>query len=226
LAEENRQDQYIVEVGGDECRYTVDIGDHNLDHRFSKIAVGFFRSLYLRVGGETDRLIGNGRILLPIPMEKLYLVRPIASSWCGMEKESEGDHRVQVATSNIPSNQFERPSLLIEFSQPHRNGDGDQFKGVEIESHRLTDEIIPTITRTGATKSAICRLEPTVTETARSILSFKATLTAVACSAALPIIGRQDHPVKRVVNPNSLVASSRVLTNNSDSIATPMRHEQ
>jgi hypothetical protein len=36
----------------------------------------------------------NGRILLPIPMEKLYFPRPIALSRCGMEKESEGDHRV------------------------------------------------------------------------------------------------------------------------------------
>jgi hypothetical protein len=34
LAEENRQDQYIVEVGGDECRYTSGYRDHNLDHRF------------------------------------------------------------------------------------------------------------------------------------------------------------------------------------------------
>jgi hypothetical protein len=49
LAEENRQDQYIVEVGGDERRYTVDMADHNLDYCFfPKIAVGFFRSLYLR----------------------------------------------------------------------------------------------------------------------------------------------------------------------------------
>ena len=46
------------------------------------------------MAGETDQLIGNGGILLPIPMEKLYLVRPIALSRCGMEKESEGDHRV------------------------------------------------------------------------------------------------------------------------------------
>ncbi|MDJ0539904.1 MAG: hypothetical protein PX481_14705 [Microcystis sp. M53603_WE2] len=48
LAEENRQDQYIVEVGGDECRYTSGYRDHNLDHGFFlKMAVGFVRSLYL-----------------------------------------------------------------------------------------------------------------------------------------------------------------------------------
>ncbi|WP_146220291.1 hypothetical protein [Microcystis aeruginosa] len=57
------------------------------------MAVWFVRYT-LTMAGETDQLIGNGRILLPIPMEKLYFPGPIALSRCGMEKESAGDHCV------------------------------------------------------------------------------------------------------------------------------------
>lgn len=48
----------------------------------------------------------------------------------------------------------------------------------------------------GSTNSAICMLDPTATPMARSILSLHATVTAVACSAALPTIGRRINPTK------------------------------
>lgn len=39
-------------------------------------------------------------------------------------------------------------------------------------------------------------LDPTATPMARSILSLHATVTAVACSAAFPTIGRRISPTK------------------------------
>jgi hypothetical protein len=57
-----------------------------------------------------------------------------------------------------------------------------------------TPMIHPRTTISGRTNNAICILEPTATPIARSILSLQATVTAVACSAALPTIGRRINP--------------------------------
>ena len=48
----------------------------------------------------------------------------------------------------------------------------------------------------GRTSSAICILDPTATPIDKSILSLQATVTAVACSAALPTIGIRINPTK------------------------------
>ncbi len=51
-----------------------------------------------------------------------------------------------------------------------------------------------------------------------------ATVTAVACSAALPIIGTSITPVNNAVKPNLDVATSKESTSSSDSIATNKVH--
>jgi hypothetical protein len=60
----------------------------------------------------------------------------------------------------------------------------------------------------GRTSKAICMLDPTATPIARSILSLHATVTAVACSAALPTIGSRISPTKVLeMPPRSVIAS-------------------
>lgn len=60
----------------------------------------------------------------------------------------------------------------------------------------------------GSTSNAICILDPTATPIARSILSLQATVTAVACSAALPTIGSRIKPTKvSEMPPRSVMAS-------------------
>jgi len=80
--------------------------------------------------------------------------------------------------------------------------------------------IQPAMTKTGATNRAIWRVEPTATDKDKSILFFMATVTAVKCSAALPMIGSRMTPVNKAVIPKLSVADSKELTSNSDSIAT------
>jgi hypothetical protein len=46
----------------------------------------------------------------------------------------------------------------------------------------------------GTTKSEICVAEPSATPSARSILDLYAIVMAVACSAALPTMGRMTKP--------------------------------
>lgn len=59
----------------------------------------------------------------------------------------------------------------------------------------------------GSTNNAICMLDPTATPIAKSILSLHATVTAVACSAALPTIGRRINPTKVLeIPPRSVIA--------------------
>src|SRR3954451_4430919 len=72
------------------------------------------------------------------------------------------------------------------------------------------------ITRTGATKSATCALEPTAMLTARSILSFIATSTATQCSAALPTIATTMTPMKNSERPTDSEASVIEPTSTSD----------
>ena len=67
-------------------------------------------------------------------------------------------------------------------------------------------------TISGATKTAICVLEPTEIANERSILSFAATVTAVKCSAALPNSGSSMIPMKRYGRPTSSAAVSRECT--------------
>ena len=95
------------------------------------------------------------------------------------------------------------------------NSKGLKFKSIGCPINQ------PAITNTGATKKAICKLDPITTETDKSILFFMATVTAVACSAALPIIGNKITPVKRELKPRVSVATSKESTNNSEAIATP-----
>lgn len=59
-----------------------------------------------------------------------------------------------------------------------------------------TPMIHPRTMISGSTSSAICMLDPTATPIERSILSLQATVTAVACSAALPTIGSRINPTK------------------------------
>ena len=69
--------------------------------------------------------------------------------------------------------------------------------------------IHPITTIKGSTSIAICMLDPTATPIARSILSLQATVTAVACSAALPTIGSRISPtnVFDIPLPSSVMAS-------------------
>ena len=53
----------------------------------------------------------------------------------------------------------------------------------------------------GRTRRAICREEPQATPMERSILSLMATVTAVACSAALPTMGRRMRPMNSSETP-------------------------
>src|SRR5205809_4299105 len=73
---------------------------------------------------------------------------------------------------------------------------------------------------TGATKSAICRLEPIAMPTLRSILFFIAMSMAVECSAALPTIATTITPTKTSVRPTESRTFSIVPTRNSESSAT------
>ena len=63
-------------------------------------------------------------------------------------------------------------------------------------------------------------LEPTATPIDRSILSLIATVTAVACSAALPTMGRRIRPTNVVEMPASRVNPSMEDTMNSEQKAT------
>jgi len=54
----------------------------------------------------------------------------------------------------------------------------------------------PTATTKGKTNKPICTLEPRETLMERSILSFLATSTAVACSAPLPTTGSKMRLIK------------------------------
>lgn len=63
-------------------------------------------------------------------------------------------------------------------------------------------------TRSGSTRRAICMLEPTATPIERSILSFAATVTAVACSAAFPTIGSRIKPTNVSEMPPEVVIAS------------------
>jgi hypothetical protein len=69
--------------------------------------------------------------------------------------------------------------------------------------------IQPSTTISGSTNSAICMLEPTATPIAKSILSLIDTVTAVACSAALPTMGSRIRPtnVFEIPLPSSVRAS-------------------
>ena len=71
----------------------------------------------------------------------------------------------------------------------------------------------------GATNKVICRDDPMAISKATSILSFLAIITAVECSAALPIIGINIIPTKNSLHPKDLVKGSIPFTRNSLSIA-------
>ena len=88
----------------------------------------------------------------------------------------------------MPSNQFERPSELMELAMNTDTITANNSRGFEIQIHWLTCKPAYQKLKPERQNIAICKLDPTATDTERSILSFNATLTAVACSAALPII--------------------------------------
>jgi hypothetical protein len=73
--------------------------------------------------------------------------------------------------------------------------------------HRLPI-IHPITTISGRISNATCKLDPIATPIARSILSLQATVTAVACSAAFPTIGRRISPTKVVDKPPDFVIES------------------
>lgn len=81
-------------------------------------------------------------------------------------------------------------------------------------------KIQPRMTMSGKTRRAICILEPTATPIDKSILSLIATVTAVACSAALPTIGSRIRPTKVVETPPVSVRPSILETMNSEQNAT------
>jgi hypothetical protein len=56
-------------------------------------------------------------------------------------------------------------------------------------------------TKTGATKSATCTLEPIAIDSDKSMRSFKAALMAVACSAAFPRIATTKTPTNTLLRP-------------------------
>ncbi|KAH3663664.1 hypothetical protein OGAPHI_005065 [Ogataea philodendri] len=71
-----------------------------------------------------------------------------------------------------------------------------------------TSKTHPIRTRNGVTNNEIWIEEPTATPTARSILFFTATTTAVTCSAALPTIGITIKPIKVFERPELSTISS------------------
>ena len=89
---------------------------------------------------------------------------------------------------------------------------GEMAKIVEAEEVYLaslldgTSSFVPTTTNT-TTSTTTTEPPPTATPIARSILSLTATVTAVACSAALPTIGRRINPTKVFeIPPDSVIS--------------------
>ena len=58
-------------------------------------------------------------------------------------------------------------------------------------------------TRTGATNSAICTLDPIAIESERSMRFFHAAVIADACSAAFPVTAITNTPTKALLRPSA-----------------------
>ena len=67
-------------------------------------------------------------------------------------------------------------------------------------------------TSSGATNRATCTLEPIAIESERSMRSFIAAETAVACSAALPRIATTNTPTKASLSPRDSALGSMAPT--------------
>mmetsp|Transcript_101957 Transcript_101957/g.202426 ORF Transcript_101957/g.202426 Transcript_101957/m.202426 type:complete len:217 (+) Transcript_101957:103-753(+) len=118
-----------------------------------------------------------------------------------------------------PSNQLDSPSLIalptirtVSNMMPVFTGWNFKLMGTSIAQ--------PTNTVKGTTKRAICAEDPSATPRDKSILSFMATVTAVACSAALPTIGRRITPIKDREIPHLSIMPSILSTSPSEQYAT------
>mmetsp|Transcript_1793 Transcript_1793/g.4815 ORF Transcript_1793/g.4815 Transcript_1793/m.4815 type:complete len:297 (+) Transcript_1793:182-1072(+) len=83
-----------------------------------------------------------------------------------------------------------------------------------------TSQAQPTMTENGTTKRAICVEEPMATPKARSILPLAAQVTAVACSAAFPTMGRSMTPMNALGRPYWSDTPSMESTRKSEQYAT------
>jgi len=68
--------------------------------------------------------------------------------------------------------------------------------------------MIPTITRTGTTKSATCVPEPAAIPMDKSSLPFLARIIALLCSATFPTMPTTIAPMNNSLNPNFFIADS------------------
>mmetsp|Transcript_141956 Transcript_141956/g.353790 ORF Transcript_141956/g.353790 Transcript_141956/m.353790 type:complete len:242 (-) Transcript_141956:914-1639(-) len=124
-----------------------------------------------------------------------------------------------VAINIAPSSQFEEPSCRTLDAKKTDNNMTVASKALKSRDIG-TSQIQPTITENGTTKRAICVEEPMATPSARSIFPLAATVTAVACSAALPTMGSRMTPMKALGKPYSSLTPSMESTRYSEHTAT------
>ena len=137
-------------------------------------------------------------------------------------KNAAAATRPYSASSCTPSNQWDSPSRVIERRDRRGERQGQDLERREDQVHPDARESgpprpapAPRTARPGCwTRSAIC--------SARSTFPFRATTTAAACSAALPMIGMMMRPRNASESIPPVVSGSTAPTRISDSTAMPI----
>src|SRR5262249_37326161 len=118
-----------------------------------------------------------------------------------------------------PSSQWVSPSLLISATMKTATMTATTSGMLNSRSMGVPNRQ-DTNTSKGATKSAICKLEPTEMPRLRSILLLWPIQNAVECSAALPMTATIMIPTNTSLTPSFVRAASTEPTRNSESNAT------
>jgi hypothetical protein len=118
----------------------------------------------------------------------------------GQKEERQRQH--QIDRQELHALEPVRPAVARDLTgDEDREKNGEDQAGGKARSIGVGPTTRLASTRTGATKSATCTLEPIAIESDRSMRFFIAAATAFACSAALPRIATRKTPTKILLRP-------------------------